>query len=108
MTSIPPRTPRPSRLAPLSLSVLLLACGSVHDRQPLPAELMESAQVPGIPEARTWGDRPVPMLERWIKLSDARLREIFSGVYGREVPMFRPRSTAFGKTKASTTMLTTP
>jgi hypothetical protein len=40
----------------LALLVILTGCASVPERQPLPPEYALKAGIPGIPDARFWGD----------------------------------------------------
>lgn len=67
-----------------SLGVLLLVngCGTVLPRNPLPAELEPSAQIPGIPQARIWGDAiPSETEERLRTLTTHELQQEFPALY---------------------------
>lgn len=64
------------------LAALVSGCGSVPERNALPAELTKAATIPGIPEARFWGDEwPKFGLERFNTFSDAEFEKYFSGIY---------------------------
>ncbi|MEO1091388.1 MAG: patatin-like phospholipase family protein [Pseudomonadota bacterium] len=58
---------RPGSRALLLVLVVgvLAACASV-ERRPVPADHSEIAQIPGIPDARHWGDAPRPGLEDYL------------------------------------------
>lgn len=51
-------------IACLPLALLLTACGSLHPRNPLPAEHNGKASVPGYQDIRDWGDHFSPVLQR--------------------------------------------
>jgi predicted acylesterase/phospholipase RssA len=64
------------------LVVAVTGCSSVPERNPLPLELNAEAQIPGVPEARFWGDQwPKYGLERFQTFTDAEFEEFFSGIY---------------------------
>jgi len=63
---------------------LTAGCGSVPERTPVPKEFTETAQIPGIPQARSWGDEPAPWAEAWFALSQAELEARFPGVMAKE------------------------
>jgi hypothetical protein len=74
-----------ARRAPLLASFLLLsACGTVQDRTPPPAELAGSLAIPGIPDARRWGDAGSPQIEAWLQREDSEVRARFAEVCDRE------------------------
>jgi hypothetical protein len=50
---------------------------------PLPAPLAADAAIPGIPQARYWGDAATPGFDRWLALPDAVLAERYAGVMNR-------------------------
>ncbi|MEZ5988764.1 MAG: patatin-like phospholipase family protein [Planctomycetota bacterium] len=78
--SIPARAP----FLPLLLAALgTVACGSVPDRNPPPADLAMECVIPGIPEARSWGDEKMPWFDETLDLGAAELRVRFPGVFGR-------------------------
>jgi predicted patatin/cPLA2 family phospholipase len=68
----------------LLLVILVQGCGSVPPRNGLPQELSEQAQIPGIPDARYWGDEAPQYTDEWFALSDAEIRKRYSAVYGAE------------------------
>lgn len=74
------------RLAAAALAVAVAAgCATVPDRaNPLPAPLGEIAAIPGIPQARYWGDLRAPALGAWIDSPEAELRERYGGIMDRE------------------------
>jgi hypothetical protein len=53
--------------------MLLQACGSATVRNPLPAESNGQAAIPGIPNARFWGDESPFTHEVWLARSDREL-----------------------------------
>jgi predicted acylesterase/phospholipase RssA len=62
-------------LSLLLVVILLGGCASPPERgQPLPAELAPLAEIPGIPGARQWGDRPPEGLQAWMTLPESELR----------------------------------
>jgi hypothetical protein len=78
------RAPLHRPLSLLAASLGLAACGTVQDRTPPPAELADSLTIPGIPDARRWGDAGSPQIEAWLERSDAEVRERFSEICDRE------------------------
>jgi predicted patatin/cPLA2 family phospholipase len=73
------------RLVAAAAVVIAAGCAAVPDRSsPLPESLSTRAGVPGIPEARYWGDIRAPALGDWIEVPDERLRERYGGIMGRE------------------------
>ncbi len=72
-----------SLVATVSMA-LTVGCGSVPERTPVPKEFTETAQIPGIPQARSWGDEPAPWAEAWFALSQAELEARFPGVMAKE------------------------
>lgn len=78
-------TMRPLRVVALFLALVAVAgCAAAPQRAPLPAELIRSASIPGIPDARYWGDasceRALQALDAY---SDAELAGMFDGIYGK-------------------------
>jgi predicted patatin/cPLA2 family phospholipase len=72
------------RLVVTGLLATLLGCATVPDRAPLPLELTNQASIPGIPDARFWGDEwPTYSRQIFETSSDAELREKFSGIYAK-------------------------
>jgi predicted patatin/cPLA2 family phospholipase len=59
-------------LPALLLSVMLVACGSTPERHPVPKAALDSAEIPGLPDVRHWGDEPILNLEE--KIADVRVR----------------------------------
>jgi len=73
-------------VVPIAVVVLGLAaaCGSIPDRNPLPAEHADSAIIPGIPNARFWGDENPELLRHVFALDPEELRRLFGPAMGRE------------------------
>jgi predicted patatin/cPLA2 family phospholipase len=68
----------------VALLLTLTGCASIPERHPLPPEYTLTAVIPGIPEARFWGDEwPKFSLERFEAYTDADFREKFSGTYAK-------------------------
>lgn len=64
--------------------VFLGGCSTVLPRNPLPVELESVAQVPGIPEARFWGDDiPRHTEQRLQNLTEAELQQRYAALYRR-------------------------
>lgn len=73
------------RLLAATALVLAAGCTTVPDRtDPLPEALSERARVPGIPDARYWGDLRAPALGDWIDVPDSALRQRYGGIMNRE------------------------
>jgi len=70
-----------------SLVLLLLfffGCVSVPERNPVPAELTNDATIPGIPEARFWGDEwPKFSKDRFESFSESDFQEYFPAIYNK-------------------------
>jgi hypothetical protein len=68
--------------------VLLLAglagCAAPPQRLEPPPQHTGLAEVPGIPQARQWGDEAPQELQAWLSLPRETLRQTHSGVMGRE------------------------
>ena len=59
-------------------------CAGAPARSPLPFELIAKAGIPGIPDARFFGDTsPEPLLRLLETASDAELARSFEGIYGK-------------------------
>ena len=70
-----------------SLVCLLLAatgCSAPPERLPVPPDLVEFVEVPGLPSARSWADSPPPFLQGWMSRSEEELRADYAGVMDRE------------------------
>ncbi|MCP5116231.1 MAG: patatin [bacterium] len=76
--------PAKRRLA-LILAAALIApgCVGVPRRNPLPRQLATSAAIPGIPQARFWGDESPDYLDEWFRIPKERVRQEFPKVFGR-------------------------
>ncbi len=70
----------------ISCVLLLMAtgCATVPERTPLPVELTDKAFIPGVPDARFWGDEwPKYSAEIFNSYTDAEMEQHFSGVYAK-------------------------
>lgn len=67
------------------LAVGMYGCAGTPPRNPLPLELTEYASIPGVPEARFWGDEwPKFSMERFETFGDADFQRYFPALYGRK------------------------
>ncbi|MFQ5991939.1 MAG: patatin-like phospholipase family protein [Nitrospiraceae bacterium] len=62
----------------------IVGCGTVPTRTPVPQELSETAMIPGIPMAKTWGDEAPPYADAWFAMSQAELEARYPGIMGKE------------------------
>jgi len=68
----------------LFLLLVLAGCAGPPERQPLPPEYTLKAGVPGIPEARFWGDEwPTFAAERFEEFTVADFQREYDGIYGK-------------------------
>jgi len=65
-------------------SILFQGCASPPRMNPLPGELAEQAQIPDIPDARSWADRSPEAVELWFNWSEDELRAELGGIMDRE------------------------
>ena len=66
----------------VALLLILTGCTSTLERQPLPPEYTLKASIPGIPDARFWGDEwPTFAAERFETFTVADFHREFDGVY---------------------------
>jgi len=66
----------------LCIAVAFLAsCGSVPERNPLTEELQEVAVIPGIPNARSWGDGTPGEFSEWFDLSRDQVRALYPDTF---------------------------
>jgi predicted acylesterase/phospholipase RssA len=76
--------PRNSGIVALLVVALAAGCAATPERAPLPPQLIRAAAIPGIPDARYWGDasseRALKALDAY---SDAELAAMFEGIYGK-------------------------
>ncbi len=68
----------------LCLTVLTSGCSSVPERNPLPEELSERAEIPGIPGARFWADDTPPETDEWFALTREQLKELYPATFATE------------------------
>jgi predicted patatin/cPLA2 family phospholipase len=68
--------------AAAAILALTAGCASTPERAPLPPEYTLTAAIPGVPEARFWGDEwPTYSEQRLNSFTDADFQREFSGVY---------------------------
>jgi len=68
----------------LALLLLLVGCAGAPQRQALPPEFTNMAVIPGIPDARFWGDEwPTFAAERFATFTEADLRREFPSSYNK-------------------------
>ena len=72
------------KIIPVLVLLLLQACASIPERNPLPLELADKAQIPNIPLARRWGDVPATFQDKWLATADEILHQQYSGIVGVE------------------------
>ena len=70
--------------AVLAAVTLALGCASTPKRNPLPETLVEEAEIPGIPNAREWGDTPLPHEDVWFAQSEEELQDRYPALFGQE------------------------
>ena len=69
----------------LSLVVIFAwGCVSTPKRNPIPESLVEEAEIPGIPNAREWGDAPLPHEDEWFAQSEEELQARYPALFGHE------------------------
>lgn len=68
----------------MTFLLMLTGCASVPERHPLPPEHTLAATIPGIPEARFWGDEwPKFSLEKFESFTDEDFRRYYTGIYNK-------------------------
>ena len=73
-----------SQWSAVALLLILTGCASVPERQPLPPEYTLKAGIPGIPDARFWGDEwPTFAADKFDEFTVADFHRDFSGVYDK-------------------------
>ncbi len=73
-----------SQLITVALLLILGGCASVPERQALPPEYTLKAEIPGIPEARFWGDeRPTFASEKFEEFTVADFQQEYAGIYNK-------------------------
>jgi predicted acylesterase/phospholipase RssA len=68
----------------LSLLPFAPACVTVQEHIPVPEELSDEARIPGIPEARIWGDEPPDFTATWLTSTKSELRERYPEITDTE------------------------
>ena len=77
---------RVSLIVSLSIFIIfsLTSCAVIQKRNPVPNEALGSAvQIPGIPQARIWGDKDPAYLQTWTRRSRQDLMKEYPGIMGR-------------------------
>ncbi len=73
---------RVSHLVAISLIVTIVGCASMPERHPVPPDLTTKVSIPGIPEARFWGDEWPKYSKEILKtFTDVEFRQYYSGIY---------------------------
>ncbi|MFC1773983.1 patatin-like phospholipase family protein [Pseudomonadota bacterium] len=73
-----------SRWSALTLLLILTGCASMPERHPLPPEYTLKAGIPGIPEARFWGDEwPTFAAEKFEEFTVADFQREYDGIYDK-------------------------
>lgn len=62
---------------------LLAGCGTAPTRNQVPEAYSATAEIPGIPRARFWGDEPPSWLGERIEMTAEESRQKSPGIYGR-------------------------
>lgn len=70
------------RLVVISLIMTIIGCAGVPKREPVPPNLTTKVGIPGIPEARSWGDEwPKWSKEKLETVTEAEASQFFSAIY---------------------------
>ena len=69
--------------AHVCLALITTGCTNLPERNPLPENLSDTAEIPGIPGARYWADTPPPEVDDWYKLTKEELKTRYPAVYGQ-------------------------
>lgn len=66
------------------LAWMLFGCAGLPERNPVPSVLTNQAGIPGVPDARFWGDEwPTFAIERFRAFTDEQIRHTFPALYDR-------------------------
>ena len=68
----------------LSLLIITTGCSSIPERNPLPEELSDKAEIPYIKGARYWADEAPPETDEWFELPREQLKADYPASYGKE------------------------
>lgn len=80
----PIRSARLTRFLATVVVLFLSACSGVPERNPVPRELTTTVAIPGVPQARFWGDEwPTWSEKRFEEFSDAEFRRNYPAIYGK-------------------------
>ncbi len=69
------------------LVLLMQGCAGTPPRNALPQKLSDTTQIPGIPNARYWGDEAPPFADKVMNASSERLRQRFPALYDSEITL---------------------
>lgn len=69
-------------LSVVVLAICLGGCANIPERSPLPLELANVAQIPGIEYARQWADESPQIVENWMDWSPEAIKQAFPAAYG--------------------------
>ncbi len=71
-----------SQWSTVPLLLILTGCASVPERDPLPPEYTLKAEIPGVPQARFWGDEwPTFAAKKFEEFTVEEFQQHYSGVY---------------------------
>ena len=70
--------------ASVLLGIIGQGCVSVPKRDPVPESLIGSAEIPGIPMARTWGDEVPPHADAFMAKTKAQMQAEYPDMFGKE------------------------
>jgi predicted acylesterase/phospholipase RssA len=71
-------------LVSLCLVITTTGCSGVPERNALPEELSEQAEIPYIKGARFWADDVPPETDEWFELTREQLKELYPATFGRQ------------------------
>ena len=67
----------------LLMAALAQGCASIPKRHPVPQKSRATAQIPGMPDVRVWGDESVSYMAAWLGMPQEELKSRYPGVVGR-------------------------
>ena len=74
-------------IIPLALVVSLMGCNSIPKRYreaPVPEELVNKVTIPGIPDARSWGDQTPPYIQEILDSSKEEIEKKYAGIINQK------------------------
>ena len=66
------------------MACLLSSCSTIPIRKPIPEKFGDTAQIPGIPRAKFWGDEAPSFYRAIVGQSRQKLMQQFPGIFGQE------------------------